>query len=324
MDMINQTRQPEKDGMNTQKHNGISWTHIENPTNETFAELEWEYHLHPVHLKESIQKVQHIQIEHEDGYLFFVLHVPAYDAKTDKISVNQVGVFLGKDYLITVSPSPVPFLATLFATCEQDAEQAEAYCKQGSAFLLYSLIRKLLDDISGMTENVIASLDEIEDLVFDNDSSDAQRIGKVRQKIVRLSRIIGPKRFVLEDLAQQVDSFSGPNMSKYYSNNTKTVSRLWEVIEEAKETVEIFKDADFTTSTEQTNKILAVLTLLFTFTIPITVVGTLYGMNVPLPGGIEAGAWTFLGRYTTFEIVLSLSVTAAAIMFLYFKRKKWF
>ena len=99
---------------------------------------------------------------------------------------------------------------------------------------------------------------------------------------------------------------------------------MWEVIDEAKETVEIYKDADFTISSEQTNRILMVLTLIFTFTIPITVLGSLYGTNVPLPGGIEVGAWTFLGTYTTFILLVAVSVLLAVGMYIYFKKKKWF
>ncbi len=175
-----------------------------------------------------------------------------------------------------------------------------------------------------MTDDVNNELDEIEDIVFDNKNSDSQRIGKLRQRIVRLSRVIGPKRLILKDLAEQVDAFTGEKYYKYYSNNTKMVNKLWEEVEEAKETVEIYKDADFTSSTEKTNRILAILTLVFTFTIPLTVVGTLYGMNVLLPGGTATGEWTFLGRYTTFYILLTTSVILALAMYCYFKRKKWF
>jgi len=96
------------------------------------------------------------------------------------------------------------------------------------------------------------------------------------------------------------------------------------VIEECKETIEVYKDADFTTSTAQTNRTLAVLTLVFTFTIPITVLGTLYGMNIDLPGGIETGAWDLFGPYTTLGIIVASSMLFALAMFLYFKRKRWF
>lgn len=95
-------------------------------------------------------------------------------------------------------------------------------------------------------------------------------------------------------------------------------------MDEAQETIEIFKDADFTTSTEQTNQILAVLTLVFTFTIPVTVLGTLYGMNVPLPGGTEFGMWTGFGPYTTAILIAIVSLFMALVMYLYFKTKRWF
>ncbi len=307
-----------------QKHNGVSWVDVKNPSHEALAELENSYKLDTLHLHESTQKVQHTQVEHGEGYLFLVLHVPVFDKAADKIMVNQVGVFLGKNFLLTIRTGNSPVISNFFNDCDEHPEVGEKLFKQGSSFLLYQLIGNVLNDISTMAETVASELDEIEDQVFDNNASDAQRIGKVRQKIVRLRRVIGPKRIILRDLTEQIKSFGGKNSAHYYSINTKTADKLWEVIEEAKETVEIYKDADFTTSTEQTNEILAVLTLLFTFTIPITIFGTLYGMNVPLPGGIEAGAWTFFGPYTTFEVVLAGSIGSAIAMYLYFKGKHWF
>lgn len=299
---------------------GVTWIDVEQPSPADLEALEREYRLHPVHLNESIQKIQHTQVEREEDYLFFVLHVPLFDQQINKLVVKQIGIFLGKHYLITIRTGPSQETTNFFRL----EEGAETYFKQGASYLLYALISRLLADISNITEEVVTALDDIEDSVFDNNGSDAQRIGKVRQAIVRLSRVIGPKRIVLEDLAEQVKSFTGHSMTKYYSNNTKTVTRLWEVIEEAKETVEIYKDADFTTSTERTNKILSVLTLIFTLTIPITVVGTIYGTNVPLPGGIEAGVWTFFGRFTTLIVLLGVSMVMATTMYIYFRKKRWF
>jgi magnesium transporter len=310
--------------VNVQEHNGVTWLDVQNPDSEVLAQLEQEYHLHPIHLQESTQKVQHNEVEREKDYLFLVLHYPVRHTKTDKIKFGQIGIFLGKHFLVTIRTTPSDAVATVFEQCEHDTEKDDGYLKHGTGYVLYLLVAQLLDEIGTMTDGVVSELDEIEDLVFDNNGSDAQRIGKVRQKIVRLMRVIGPKKIILRDLAEQIDSFTGHNLTRYYANNTKTVNRLWEEIEEAKETVEIYKDADFTTSTEQTNQILAILTLIFTFTIPITVVGTLYGMNVPVPGGIVAGAWTFLGRYTTFEILIALSILMAACMYFYFRNKKWF
>jgi magnesium transporter len=309
--------------IHTHTHEGVTWVDAKNPDASNLTRLQEKYGLHPLHLNESLQKVQHLQVEHEKNYLFLLLHTPFYNPQADKICVNQVGLFLGKDFVITIRTGDTAAVTDLFRECQSSSTKTASYFKDAS-YLAYILISKILNDISDMTDDVVGELDEIEDQVFDNSRSDAQRIGKVRQKIVRLSRIVGPKRLVLEDLAQQVNEFSGKHMAKYYSNNTKMVNKLWEVLEEAKETVEIYKDADFTTSTEKTNRILAILTLIFTFTIPITVLGTMYGMNVPLPGGIETGAWHFWGSYTTFGIIAAFSILLAIAMYLYFRKKKWF
>ena len=82
--------------------------------------------------------------------------------------------------------------------------------------------------------------------------------------------------------------------------------------------MEIYKDTDFMLSSEKSNKILAVLTIIFSLAIPATVIGTFYGMNVNLPGGIEDA-----GNYTTFIIVILASVIPAGLMFMYFKKVGW-
>ena len=76
-------------------------------------------------------------------------------------------------------------------------------------------------------------------------------------------------------------------------------------------------------SQEKTNKILAVLTILFTLSIPATVFGAFYGMNVNLPGGIETGSWTQLGPHTTLVFVIVISSGSALIMVFYFRRLGW-
>lgn len=102
------------------------------------------------------------------------------------------------------------------------------------------------------------------------------------------------------------------------------IEKVWEKVEEVRETIEIYKDSDIALSTAKTNKILAVLTIAFTLAIPASVVGTFYGMNVNVPGGIQTGPWTFLGAYTTFVLVVTLSLIVPAIWMIWmFRRLKW-
>ncbi|HXR50337.1 MAG TPA: magnesium transporter CorA family protein [Verrucomicrobiae bacterium] len=301
---------------------GVAWIDVQDPDDETLEDLKQKYSLHPIHLQESTQAVQHNQVERGKGYLFFVIHFPVYHAAASKITFGQLGIFLGKDYVVTIRNKEDAVLEAFYRAVA-DPEIGKTHFGRGAAYLLYLILDKLLGELATFTYKVVNELDDLEDDVFDSNGSDAQEIGKMRQKIVRLMQLISPKRAIMGDLTEQVGSFAGHDVAKYYSNEAKTVNKLWEVINEAKETVEIYKDADFTISTEQTNQILTVLTLIFTFTIPVTVFGALYGMNVLLPGGIEAGSWTFFGRYTMFAIVVALSVLSAIGMYIYFKKRRW-
>jgi magnesium transporter len=70
-------------------------------------------------------------------------------------------------------------------------------------------------------------------------------------------------------------------------------------------------------------RIITVLTIAFTLSIPGTIIGTFYGMNVNLPGGIETGPWDFLGPYTTFIVLVLVSLASALALLLYFRRIGW-
>jgi len=298
----------------TRTHGSVTWVDALRPDKTVLQQLEEQYQLHPVHVKESLQKVQHNEVEREANYLFLVLHIPVYNAHKHKICIHQLGIFLGKRFLITIRNGNIPAVERLSGDME---------AHKSAAGLLYALIAGLLNDMFGIADHIESELDAIEGIVFDDSRSDAGRIGRVRQKIVTLSRVVGPKRVVLDDLAQQIGSFAGKDITPYFENNTKTVNRLWEIVDGARETVEIYKDADFTASTARTNRILAILTFLFTFSIPATVIAALYGMNVGLPGGLDPHEWTFWGPYTTFIIIIAVVTLSAIGMYAYFKRKKW-
>jgi magnesium transporter len=309
--------------MRSQKHDGTTWIDIKNPTRAVLAKLEHEYAFHPLHLEDSLLRGQPPQVEQEANYIFLLLHFPSYDEVQRKVFISQVGVFLGKDYLITLHEDSAPEVRHLFDVLESDHRQRDQHFKS-AGYLLYNVIARLLEDLLVLVQAITKELDDIEESVFDTRASEAAAIGQLRQKIIRLKRIIGSLKNVLGDLAPLINGFTGEDLAKYYASNTKMTNKLWETITEAKETVEIYKDVDFTTSTEKTNAILAVLTIIFTLTIPATVMGTLYGMNVPLPGGLATGAWTFLGTYTTLIMILTVSIVPVICMLWYFKRKHWF
>ncbi|HEY8886164.1 MAG TPA: CorA family divalent cation transporter [Candidatus Microsaccharimonas sp.] len=303
----------------SQTYEGFDWTDLENPKEEDLFKVAKKYDLHDVQIRHALGKGQISQIVVEDDYIFLILHFPHTIEGEQRIESSQVSVFLGKNFLVTIHDQKTTTIRECFHEHKDDHGEDKSPGK-----IVFHIIEHLLKEVELLLAGVSTDLDDIEESVFKDAQSDAFEIGILRQKIMRLRRTLATQKGVLEELDNVIDKFTGEHLARYYRSNTNVTRKLWETVEEARESIEIYKDADFTTSTEQTNKILAALTLLFTLTIPATTIGAFYGMNVLLPGGIESGSWTFLGDYTMLKLIIAVSAVAALSMWLYFRHKKWF
>jgi magnesium transporter len=225
--------------------------------------------------------------------------------------------------LVTIHHGDLKPLEELFAMCKIDQRQRQVIMGKSAGYLLHKIIDTLVDDLLHILMKVVGNIDDIEDSVFDERVSVPRQISLLRREITTLRRIVIPLRRTVVDLSKDVQRFSREDLAVYFKDVQDHIEKVYEALEEAKETVEIYKDTDFMLSNEKTNKILAVLTIVFTLSIPVTVIGTFYGMNINLPGGTETGPWDQLGIYTTLIFVLATSSVSALFMVLYFRRLGW-
>jgi magnesium transporter len=215
-------------------------------------------------------------------------------------------------------------LTEMFQICKVNEKQRDSFMGTSSGYLLHSIIDLLVDDLLHILMKLEGNLDDIEDVVFDEKVAVAKEISLLRREITTLRRVVIPLKRIILDLSKDIQKFSEEDLTLYFDDVKDHIDKVIEVLEESKETIEIFKDTDFMLSTEKSNKILAVLTILFTLSIPATVVAAIYGMNVNLPGGIETGPATFFGPFTSFILLVIAAILPAVIMIWYFKRQGWF
>ncbi len=301
--------------------NGLVWIDIKQPDRQDMNILGQIYHFHDLNLEDCLSKIQLPKIDRYEDHAFIILHFPKYKENGPKL--GELAIFLGMDFVVTVHMDEFEFLRDMFQACKTDEKMRQALMGHSSGFLLYKIIDVLVDDLMHPLMKIEGNLDDIEEQVFDESTSDSRRISYLRREITALRRILLPLRRVVAEVAKDAQRFSKEDLSPQFNDVKDHVEKVLETIEAAKETIEIYKDTDFVLNTEKTNKILAVLTIVFTFSIPATVVGTFYGMNIPIPGGIETGPWNFFGEYTTFMIIIWISVISAGLMSIYFYRRGW-
>jgi len=305
----------------------FNWIDLQNPDRNEIEKLSEQYNFNALNIEDCMTRFELPKLDSYDDHFFVILHFPPLSQKMGNSRNSQLSIFVGKDFIVTIHQGDLKPLVELVETCKTnlDQQRKERILEKSSGELLHEIIDMLVDDLLHTSRKIIANLDEIEDRVFDETKPVARSIALLRREINRLRRIVNSlKKFVLE-IAKNVKKFSereDEELALYFDDIIDHIDKVIETLEESRETMEIYKDTDFVLSTEKTNKVLGLLTIIFTLAIPSTVIGTFYGMNINLPGGIENNLM-ILGPHTMFIIIILASSIPAIMMFTYFKKLGW-
>ncbi len=282
-------------------------------------ELGQRYGFHELNLEDCLSKIQIPKIDRYESHIFVILHFAIAERESIPKS-TQLAAFMGSGYLVTVHQEDLKPLVDLFEQCRQSEKARQELMGKSASYLFHSIVDAMTDDLLNVVRKVVGNIDDIEDVVFDEKSNAAKEISYIRRQITSLRRITIPLRRTLAEItSRDIQRFSEENLADYFDDVRDHIDKAIDTIDESKETIEIYKDTDNMHATDKSNKILAVLTIIFTLSMPASIISSFYGMNVELPVFDPA----FLGGYGTFVVAALASGSIALFMLLYFRKIRW-
>jgi magnesium transporter len=309
--------------LRTVESDGFKWIDLPKPTRREMDALGRLYSFHDLNLEDSLSKIQLPKVERHTNYIFVIVHFPSLGKERHVPRVSQLSMFLGANFLVTVHQGELEPLMDLFRMCQENPSQRENLMGKEPGYLLHTIIDTLVDDLFHILMKVVGNIDDIEEGVFNEKMSEAREISILRREITILRRLVLPMRRIVIELSRDVQRFSKEDLTPYFYDVKEHIEKVLETLDESKETIEIYKDTDFMLSSEKSNRILSILTILFTLSIPVTIISTFYGMNLPLPGDNNNPALAIFGSYTTLIILLIGAVTSTTLLLWYFRREGW-
>lgn len=255
--------------------------------------------------------------------LSYTLSPLAYPKKK-KIFYSQVYFFIGKDYLVIIHDNELPIINEIFKLCDENSSDREDLMGKGPIFLAYKIIDALVDTCFPIFNELSATIDRIDRQLEGKKSQDAlEDISVTRRNLVFFQTMVKPILPIFRQLEEGKYEALDGKMKGYWSNILDHIQNLSDRLEDNRELIEGISESNESLINSKNNEIIAFLTIMFTLTIPATVIGTFFGMNILLPGGIETGPWTFWGPYTTFIVIILASIIPLLIMLVYFRIKRW-
>jgi magnesium transporter len=297
---------------------GLTWIHLDPPIDpETVNALRARFGWHPLDVEDVLSKRQRPKVDDyvEDGYLFGVLHFPAYDKAVQRLNAGELDFFLGSDYLVTISNVELLPVTRLFTRLQDDERLREDLFGKGSGRLLYEVLDDLFDYCFPILDKIAYKLDSIEDDIEDRRSEEiVTDISKVKQEIISYRKIIKPQRPALRLLERHIERFLPEELELYFDDLVDASERIWDLLDNYKEVVEALESTNESVISHRQNDVLRVLTIFSVILLPLTLISGIFGMNVLFPGE---------HTHTAFWIIVGLMVAVIVSMVAFFKYKRW-
>jgi magnesium transporter len=292
---------------------GLRWIHIERPRPVDQAWLEERYEFHPLDYEDVLSRNQRPKVDEYDEYLFIVLHAPRYDKTVARLNAAELDIFVGPDYLITLPNEPLQPVSYLFDRCRTNEELRDELFRQGPGYLLYRVVDACVDASFPMLRKIGAKLERIEEDIFEGRSSEVVRdLSNVKQEIINFRKIIRPLRPALRDLERTKQRYIAEDLDIYFDDILDASERIWDMLETYREVVEALESTNESAISHRVNEVLRVLTAFSVVILPLTLIASIWGMNVEVPGEGDLGA---------FFIVLASMIVVLLAMLAYFRKR---
>ncbi len=135
-----------------------------------------------------------------------------------------------------------------------------------------------------MLRKIGNKLERLEEDIFEGRSEEIVRdISNAKQEIINFRKIVRPQRAALADL-ERTKRYIPEDLDIYFDDINDASERIWDMLENFKEVVEGLESTNESVLSHRLNDVLRVLTAFSVVMLPLTLLASVFGMNVARPG----------------------------------------
>ena len=262
----------------------LTWINIEQPTEAETKYLAENYPFHPLDLDDCLSRIQLPKIDEYEDYFFMVFHFPVFNPDARVTTSSQVSIFIGEDYLITLHQGDLKPLVSFFKSCQSNEKARQEAMGRSSAYLLYLILDRLVNYCFPILNKIGDNIEEVEDRIFGNrPKGTVADVAIIRRDIISFRRIIKPQTDAVETLEQKEWPVFKEDPEIYFGDIADHLRKIRDTLEDYKEVVEGLSDTNTTLTSFRTNEVMRLLTIIATIMMPLTLIASIYGMNIKLP-----------------------------------------
>jgi len=291
----------------------VFWVDIEAPDEADRRLLAETFRFHELAIEDALAEIHHPKIEAYNGLLYLILHGIAPGAAEEGFDTHDVDFFVGRTFLVTVHHERSRSIEAERDACLRHTTLLD----EGPVSLTHRIVDRLVDHYNPVVDRLEERLETLEQVVFDRPSENPlKEMLSLKRDVASLRRVALPQRDAVGRLARREFPQISDQLSYRFRDVYDHLVRLTDEAIFLQDRVTGLLDAHLSNQSNRLNQVMKVLTVIATIFMPLTVLTSMWGMNVPLPvlpGGPDAQFWWITG------MMLGIS----ALMLWVFRRMRW-
>ncbi|MCO6043604.1 magnesium/cobalt transporter CorA [Aeoliella sp. ICT_H6.2] len=295
---------------------GVTWINVEGLGDQAMLEQVGEmFGLHRLAMEDVVNVHQRAKVEEYDDHLFIVVRMLAGE---EELKDEQLSIFLGQNFLITIQELPGDCLDPVRARLRKDRGRIR---KVGPDYLCYAIIDAVVDAYFPIVDSRGEVLEDLDDAAPREHSHTFMRhLHSIRGELMMLRRAIRPLRDALVRLMPDPIDLFKPETQLYLRDCFDHVVQLMDLLDTYREMSSDLRDYHLSSINHRMNEIMKVLTIIATVFMPLSFITGVYGMNfnTELPGNMPE-----LDIPYAYVVALLVMVGIATGLFAFFYRHGW-
>jgi magnesium transporter len=289
----------------------LVWIDITDPGEDEAVLLRDKLGMHHLAVEDCLRGRQRPKLDRYAGYYFIVFYATRINPDRARMALNEIHLFLGNNFLITVHDQEVPEVSKIVATWRMDPSRLK-----DAAAVAHALFDAVIDNYFPVVEHFSDRLEQIEDRIFNDASGPTlEDAFLLRHEMITMRRILAPQRDVLSSLVRHDLPFVRPELVPYFQDVHDHVLRVTEEIDAFRDVLTGLVDVQATKASNRLNATVQTLTAWSIILMTIAVIAGIYGMNFTFMPELEV-PW---GYYA----VLGLMLATAIALITFFRRRGW-
>ncbi len=296
---------------------GFAWVGLVEPDDEELASVVREFGLPETAVRDAIKVHHRPRVDRYGKTLFVVLRTARYLDQEERVEFGEIHIFLGRDFIVTVTHGEAPSLEGL----RKDLEGHAGFLGRGTGAVLWAVVDRILDCYDPVIDGLENDVDEIEEEVFGGRADVSRRIYELSREVLEFRRAAQPLAGVLERLSAEPYSADREvlrRMRGVYDRALRITERLdgfrellSNILSVNLTIVSVQQNAAMQRQNVQVQKISAWAAIL---AVP-TLISGVYGMNFRYMPELNS----ILG----YPYALALMISISGLLYLGFKRAGW-